>query len=83
MFGDADTQSLISQDPKFDNPEDRMGFIRKVFTILAVQFLITCLIAIGPLTDWETANFLLRNWGLLIAAIVVMIVVECAILCVR
>lgn len=36
---------------KFQNPEDRKGFIRKVYSILTTQLIITALITLIPLTS--------------------------------
>lgn len=59
----------------------RLGFIRKVFAILACSLALTCGIVAIPLLSGEVASFLAQNVWILITSIILMFIVEIAIFC--
>ena len=71
---------------KFDHltdRDDRINFVKKVYSILGAQLLFTAIMTIIPMTTPGAAHWMADNYGLLIAAIVIAIVVECTLICVR
>jgi len=59
----------------------RLGFIWKVFTILALSLLLTTGIVAIPLASDPVAEFLYANVWILITAVILMFIVEIAIFC--
>ena len=77
---------LNQEDPNKKNGEAaflnvRLGFVRKVYGILAGQLAITTLICIFSMTSVDFATFQAENSGVFIAAAVLSIIVFLAILC--
>lgn len=68
---------------KFYDGEDRLNFVRKVYSILGVQILITSLVTMIPLMSDSAALWMQINYGWLIAAMVGSIVLSCAMICVQ
>ena len=67
--------------------DDRKGFIKKVYAILGCQLLVTACITLYPFLQsiqgrYEIYLWMYENKWILILAMVLAIVVECAILCV-
>jgi len=71
------TSSLVKDAAR----EVRMGFVRKVYSILAVQLLLTCVVA-APIISMET-NWLQDHSWLLYVSVAVTLVTICAISCCR
>ncbi len=70
-----------NSDSKFHDAEDRLNFVRKVYSILGVQITITTLITLIPVTNQAAADWIIANYGLIIAAMIIAIVVNCAMIC--
>ncbi len=68
---------------KFCNREDRMNFVKKVYSILGFQLLFTAAAVIIPLADRDAYIWMRENVGLIIAAFVGQIVSSIALLCCR
>ena len=70
---------------KFDDPEDRKGFIRKVYSILGTQLLVTALVTLIPFFSTKVAMWMTSSQSLwlLIALLVLMIVIMCLLICVK
>ena len=58
-----------------------MNFVKKVYSILAVQLLLTALITLIPMLSDSAALWMQTNWGLLIAACIIVFVLSCVMLC--
>jgi FtsH-binding integral membrane protein len=71
---------------KFDEAterEDRLNFCKKVYSILGVQLLITAFMCIIPMTNEKSVQWMRANYGLMIGACIVALVVSCALICIR
>ena len=68
-------------DSKFYDGQDRLNFVRKVYSILGIQILITSLITLIPMTNDHAKIWMQDNYGLLIACCVGSIVISCAMIC--
>lgn len=79
----SDSSDLLARnyDTKFYDGEDRLNFVRKVYSILGVQILITALITLIPMTNEKAAIWMHDNWGLLLACCIGTIVISCAMVC--
>jgi len=76
-MGTVLTSSLVKDAVR----EVRMGFVRKVYSILAAQLLLTCVVA-APITTMETRWLQTHSW-LLYASAAVTLITICAISCCR
>ena len=68
---------------KLEESNDRMGFIRKVYMILATQLIFTTIITIIPLVSDSAKDYLYNNIWILIVAAIFSIALSCALICVR
>jgi len=69
------------RDSEYNSLNVRIGFVRKVYGILAIQLLITTLICVISMTSPAFATFQAESPGIFIAAIVLSFVVLIAIFC--
>ena len=68
---------------KFDDPQDRLGFIRKVYLILTTQLLFTGFMCIIPMVNENAQNWMMKNYWLLIVCCIGSIVLNCVLICIR
>jgi len=66
-----------------DDPDVRMGFIRKVYGILCAQLCITAFAVCVPLSAPATLAFMRANYWIAIMMMVLSVAVSCALICVR
>ena len=87
MFGDNDGnyQNMVNNDGKgaFDIAEDRLGFIRKVYGILACELSVTALFVAIAGSSTTAIDFMYSNPALLILALVTYFATACALFCSR
>lgn len=69
-FGDSSFEAA-----DFSDKKTRLGFIRKVFGILAVQLLITALVCVISLVSVDFRAFQVKNWYLLIVSSIISIAI--------
>mmetsp|Transcript_49741 Transcript_49741/g.57070 ORF Transcript_49741/g.57070 Transcript_49741/m.57070 type:complete len:232 (-) Transcript_49741:228-923(-) len=66
-----------------DDPDARLGFIRKVYSILFTQLLITVLFCVGSVTSKTFSDFQINNLWIFYVAIVLSFVTCIALFCFR
>ena len=66
---------------KFNDREDRLNFVRKVYGILGFQLALSAAIISIPMTSDKARIWIDTHWGLMIAAMVLSIVVSCTMIC--
>ena len=77
----SEEEGLIEGPKEEWTNEERLGFIRKVYGILASQLLLTALMCILPFTSPKVRNFFLANFGLAIGCAIGAVILSCALVC--
>ena len=78
-----DNDGLLLHNEIKPEVSDRLNFIRKVYSIVATQLVITTLISSIPVANKDVAYWMVENYGLFIFAIVGYIATACTLICVR
>jgi FtsH-binding integral membrane protein len=65
----------------FNNRETRLGFIKKVYGILAAQLFFTAFFTVIPFVSLSFKEFMYRNIWIAYLLMVVGLAAECAIIC--
>ena len=68
---------------KWDDAEDRLGFIRKVYGILATQLLITALMTLLPYMSDSIRSSLVASPGVAILIAICGLVLSCGLFCIE
>lgn len=66
---------------KFNDREDRMGFVRKVYGILGFQLALSAAIIAIPVSNDKAAIWMNDHWGLLLTAMIMSLVICCTMIC--
>lgn len=79
---DSDSGLLERNDygTKWD-AEDRLNFVRKVYSIVGFQILLTSLVTLIPMLSDSASQWMHQHYGLLIACAIGAIVINCAMIC--
>ena len=67
----------------FDDPELRLGFIRKTYGILTMQLGVTVAMCMVPFFNDDAKIFIRENFGIVITAAILGFILSCALFCVR
>ena len=66
---------------KFNDQEDRLNFVRKVYGILGFQLALSAAIVSIPISNDHARYWISDHWGLMVAAMVTAVVVSCTMIC--
>lgn len=77
----VDSASMARTGSTLEDMEDRIGFIRKVYGILATQLLVTALITLIPTLSAEARLWIAANRAVFWTMFAISIVIQCVLLC--
>ena len=78
---DDDSYRRFDDDLKFLDGEDRLGFIRKVYGIMATPLLITASVTLLPYLFPSVRIAMLQNPGVALASVIMGMVLACGLFC--
>ena len=73
----------FSSSLKHASTQDRLGFVKKVYSILFTQLLFTAICIAVAITNFDIANWMFDNFWMIIPCFIIIIVTEILMLCVK